>query len=128
VSNGPDFQKIPLVPVIAQDHASGVVLMLAYMNEEAFRETLATGRVCYYSRSRNKLWRKGEESGNVQEVKEIYYDCDADTLLIKVNQIGGAACHEGYQSCFFRKLSADGKSFEIIGKRVFDPAEVYKKG
>ncbi|MGE5193418.1 MAG: phosphoribosyl-AMP cyclohydrolase [Deltaproteobacteria bacterium] len=127
VSNGPDFQKTPLVPVIAQDHDSGVVLMLAYMNEEAFRETLATGRVCYFSRSRNKLWRKGEESGNVQEVKEIYYDCDADTLLIKVNQIGGAACHEGYQSCFFRKLSADGKSFEVVGERIFDPEKVYKK-
>src|SRR5258708_30712423 len=96
---GLDFNKTPLVPVIAQDHASGVVLMLAYMNEEAFRETLATGRVCYFSRSRNKLWRKGEESGNVQEVKELFYDCDADTLLVKVNQIGGAACHEGYQSC-----------------------------
>jgi phosphoribosyl-AMP cyclohydrolase len=127
VLNGPDFQKTPLLPVIAQDHASGVVLMLAYMNEEAFRETLATGRVCYFSRSRNKLWRKGEESGNVQEVKEIFYDCDADTLLVKVNQIGGAACHEGYQSCFFRKFSADGKSFEVVGERVFDPAKVYKK-
>src|SRR5882672_4684232 len=90
VLNGPDFQKTPLVPVVAQDHQSGVVLMLAYMNEEAFRETLATGRVCYFSRSRNKLWRKGEESGNVQEVKEIFYDCDADTVLIKVNQVGGA--------------------------------------
>jgi len=127
VSNGPDFQKTPLVPAIAQDDASGVVLMLAYMNEEAFRETLATRRACYFSRSRNRLWRKGEESGNVQEVKEILYDCDADTLLLKVNQIGGAACHEGYQSCFFRRLSADGKSFEVIGERVFDPAEVYKK-
>jgi phosphoribosyl-AMP cyclohydrolase len=127
VSNGPDFAKTPLVPAIAQDHASGVVLMLAYMNEEAFRETLATRRACYFSRSRNRLWRKGEESGNVQEVKEIFYDCDADTLLLKVNQIGGAACHEGYQSCFFRKLSADGKSFEVVGERIFDPAEVYKK-
>jgi phosphoribosyl-AMP cyclohydrolase len=127
VLNGPDFQKTPLVPVIAQDHASGVVLMLAYMNEEAFRETLATGRVCYFSRSRNKLWRKGEESGNVQEVRELFYDCDADTLLVKVNQIGGAACHEGFQSCFFRKLSADGRSFSIVGERLFDPAEVYKK-
>ena len=128
MSNGPDFQKTPLIPVIAQDYASGVVLMLAHMNEEAFRETLGTRRVCYYSRSRNKLWRKGEESGNVQEVREIYYDCDADTLLVKVNQIGGAACHEGYQSCFFRRLSADGKSFEVVGERLFDPAEVYKKG
>jgi len=127
VLNGPDFQKSPLVPVIAQDHASNVVLMLAYMNEEAFRETLATGRVCYFSRSRNKLWRKGEESGHVQEVKGIFYDCDADTLLVKVNQIGGAACHEGYQSCFFRKLSTDGTSYSIVGQRLFDPSEVYKK-
>jgi phosphoribosyl-AMP cyclohydrolase len=127
VLNGPDFQKTPLVPVIAQDHASGVVLMLAYMNDEAFRETLATGRVCYFSRSRNRLWRKGEESGNVQEVKELFYDCDSDTLLVKVNQVGGAACHEGFQSCFFRKLSADGASFSIVGERLFDPAEVYKK-
>jgi phosphoribosyl-AMP cyclohydrolase len=124
---GPDFEKTPLLPVIAQDEASGVVLMLAYMNEVAFRESLATGRVCYFSRSRNKLWRKGEESGNVQEIRAIYYDCDADTLLIKVNQIGGAACHEGYQSCFFRKLSPDGSSFEVVGERVFDPATVYKQ-
>jgi phosphoribosyl-AMP cyclohydrolase len=128
VADGPDFQKTPLIPVIAQDHASGVVLMLAYMNAEAFRETLATGRVCYFSRSRNKLWRKGEESGNVQEVRELFYDCDADTLLVKVNQIGGAACHEGYQSCFFRKLSADGKTVSVVGERLFNPAEVYKKG
>jgi len=127
VSQGPDFEKNELIPVIAQDDASGVVLMLAYMNEEAFRETLTTGRVCYYSRSRKRLWRKGEESGNIQEVRSIYYDCDADTLLVKVNQIGGAACHEGYQSCFFRKLSSDGRSFEIVGERLFDPAQVYKK-
>jgi phosphoribosyl-AMP cyclohydrolase len=124
---GPDFSKVPLLPVIAQDDATGEVLMLAYMNDEAYRETLRTGRVCYFSRSRNKLWRKGEESGNVQEVRGIFYDCDADTLLIKVNQIGGAACHEGYKSCFFRRLSADGGSFDIVGSRVFDPAQVYKK-
>ncbi|MBS0261162.1 MAG: phosphoribosyl-AMP cyclohydrolase [Planctomycetes bacterium] len=128
VSIGPDFQKTPLLPVIAQDAASGVVLMLAYMNEEAYRESLATGRVCYFSRSRNKLWRKGEESGNVQEIKAIFFDCDADTLLVQVNQIGGAACHEGYQSCFFRKLSADGSSFEVVGERVFDPQVVYQHG
>jgi phosphoribosyl-AMP cyclohydrolase len=127
VSVGPDFSKAPLLPVIAQDEATGEVLMLAYMNDEAYRETLRTGRVCYFSRSRNKLWRKGEESGNVQEVRGIFYDCDADTLLIQVNQIGGAACHEGYKSCFFRRLSADGGSFEIVGSRVFDPAQVYKK-
>ena len=124
---GPDFQKTPLMPVIAQDAATGEVLMLAYMNAEAYRETLQTRRVCYFSRSRNKLWRKGEESGNVQEVQEIFYDCDADALLVKVNQVGGAACHEGYKSCFFRKLSVDGNAEEVVGERVFDPAKVYKK-
>lgn len=125
--NGPDFGKCELIPVIAQDHVSGDVLMLAYMNQEAFDETLKTGRVCYYSRSRSKLWRKGEESGNVQEVREIYFDCDADTLLIKVHQIGGAACHEGYRSCFFRRLVPASGTVETVGERIFDPAQVYKK-
>ncbi len=122
----PDFKKSPLIPVIAQDAASKDVLMLAFMNEEAYQETLRTGRVCYFSRSRNKLWRKGEESGNVQEVREIFFDCDNDTLLITVNQIGGAACHEGYRSCFFRKLAPDGQTGEVVGERVFDPKAVYK--
>ena len=125
--SGPDFGKTELIPVIAQDDESGDVLMLAYMNEESYRETLQTGRVCYYSRSRQKLWRKGEESGNVQEVKAIFFDCDADTLLVKVRQIGGAACHEGYRSCFFRKVSPSSGEVEVVGQRVFDPAEVYKK-
>ena len=102
--------------------------MLAYMNRDAYEETLKTGRVCYWSRSRNKLWRKGEESGNVQEVQSIYLDCDADTLLVKVRQIGGAACHEGYRSCFFRKIDPQTGAVETVGQRVFDPAEVYKKG
>lgn len=124
--SGPNFEKCELIPVIAQDAENNDVLMLAYMNADAYQETLSTGRVCYYSRSRNKLWRKGEESGNVQQVKEIYFDCDADTLLIKVNQIGGAACHEGYRSCFFRKLDPQTGSVEVVGQRVFDPAEVYK--
>ncbi|MFO0918097.1 MAG: phosphoribosyl-AMP cyclohydrolase [Planctomycetaceae bacterium] len=127
MSNGPDFSKSDLIPVIAQDEASGDVLMLAYMNETAYRETLATGRVCYYSRSRQKLWRKGEESGNVQELKGVFYDCDADTLLVKVNQIGGAACHEGYRSCFFRKIDAATGEVSVVGERVFDPKAVYKK-
>jgi phosphoribosyl-AMP cyclohydrolase len=125
--NGPDFSKSELLPVIAQDEASGDVLMLAYMNEEAYAETLKTGHVCYYSRSRDRLWRKGEESGNVQEVKAIYFDCDADTLLIKVNQIGGAACHEGYRSCFFRQVVPDADEATVVGERVFDPKQVYKK-
>jgi phosphoribosyl-AMP cyclohydrolase len=125
--NGPDFSKCDLLPVIAQDEQSGDVLMLAYMNQQAYQETLETGRVCYYSRSRDRLWRKGEESGNVQEVKAIYFDCDADTLLIKVNQIGGAACHEGYRSCFFRQVVPGADQPQVVGERVFDPKAVYKK-
>jgi phosphoribosyl-AMP cyclohydrolase len=125
--SGPNFEKIELIPAIAQDEASGDVLMMAYMNKESYEETLKTGRVCYFSRSRQKLWRKGEESGNVQELKSIYYDCDADTILVKVNQIGGAACHTGYRSCFFTQIDpATGETSEV-GERVFDPKEVYKK-
>jgi phosphoribosyl-AMP cyclohydrolase len=121
-----DFDKSGgLVPVIAQDAASGVVLMLAWMNREAYEETLRTGRAVYFSRSRNRLWRKGEESGHYQEVREILIDCDADTILLKVQQIGGAACHEGYQSCFFRRVEGDGT--KVIAEKVFDPKEVYKK-
>ncbi|MDO4551397.1 MAG: phosphoribosyl-AMP cyclohydrolase [Planctomycetia bacterium] len=122
----PDFEKSGgLVTTIAQDAETGTVLMLAYMNEESYQETLRTGRAVYFSRSRQKLWRKGEESGNVQLVKEIFIDCDQDAILLKVEQIGKAACHEGYQSCFFRKLTPEG--VEIVGQRIFDPAEVYKK-
>jgi phosphoribosyl-AMP cyclohydrolase len=121
-----DFDKAGgLVPAIAQDAATGQVLMLAWMNHDAFEETLRTGRAVYFSRSRNKLWRKGEESGNVQEVREIYIDCDADTVLLKVHQVGGAACHEGYPSCFFRKVEPAG--LRVVGERVFDPKVVYKK-
>ena len=124
----PDFAKCGgLLTTIAQDAETGAVLMLAYMNEESYDETLATGRAVYFSRSRQKLWRKGEESGNVQIVKEIFIDCDRDAILLKVEQIGGSACHEGYQSCFFRKVNSADSTFEIVGERVFDPAEVYKK-
>jgi phosphoribosyl-AMP cyclohydrolase len=122
----PDFAKGDgLLPAIAQDAETGEVLMLAYMNAESYAETLATGRAVYYSRSRNKLWRKGEESGHVQEVRAIFFDCDADTILLKVHQIGGAACHEGYASCFFRQVTPQG--LKVIATRVFDPNEVYKK-
>ena len=114
-----------LVPAIAQDAETGQVLMIAWMNREAFEETLRTRRAVYFSRSRNRLWRKGEESGHVQEVREVYIDCDADTILLKVHQVGGAACHEGYASCFFRRVTAGGT--EVVGQRLFDPAEVYKK-
>ena len=125
--NGPDFDKHELIPVIAQDDVTGDVLMLAYMNRTAYEETLQTGRVCYWSRSRQKPWRKGEESGNVQELRSIYFDCDADTLLVKVHQIGGAACHEGYRSCFFRQIDPHTRHVDVVGERVFDPATVYKK-
>jgi phosphoribosyl-AMP cyclohydrolase len=114
-----------LVPAIAQDADTGQVLMLAWMNREAYEETVRTGRAVYFSRSRRKLWRKGEESGHVQEVREVYLDCDADTVLLKVHQVGGAACHEGYATCFFRKLEPDG--LRVVGERVFDPKQVYKR-
>jgi len=121
-----DFDKSGgLVPAVAQDAATGQVLMLAWMNRDAYEETLRTGRAVYYSRSRGKLWRKGEESGHVQEVRGVYIDCDADTILLKVNQIGGAACHEGYESCFFREVKPDG--LRVIAEKVFDPKAVYKK-
>jgi phosphoribosyl-AMP cyclohydrolase len=121
-----DFEKSGgLVPAIAQDARSGNVLMLAWMNREAFEETVRTGRTCYFSRSRNRLWRKGEESGHVQEVREVLIDCDADTILLKVDQVGDAACHEGYRSCFYRRLKDD--QLEVVGERVFDPKRVYKK-
>ncbi len=124
--NAIDFDKSGgLVPAIAQDADSGAVLMLAWMNREAYEETLRTGRAVYFSRSRNRLWRKGEESGHYQEVHEILVDCDADTILLKVRQLGGAACHEGYRSCFFRRV--EGNEMKTIAERVFDPKEVYKK-
>jgi phosphoribosyl-AMP cyclohydrolase len=121
-----DFDKAGgLLPAIAQDADTGQVLMMAWMNREAFDETLRTKRACYFSRSRGRLWRKGEESGHVQEVREVYLDCDADTILLKVKQQGGAACHEGYASCFFRRV--DGDRLQIVGERVFDPKQVYRK-
>jgi phosphoribosyl-AMP cyclohydrolase len=123
-----DFEKGGgLLPVVVQDAATGDMLMLAYMNAEAFQETVRTGQACYFSRSRNKLWRKGESSGNVQRVREIRVDCDADTVLLKVEQVGGAACHEGYHSCFFRRQTSDDQ-WEITGTPVFDPATVYGPG
>ncbi len=119
-----DFKKQGgLVPAIVQDSKTGEVLMLAYMNEQAFEETVRTMRACYYSRSRKTLWRKGEQSGNVQLVKEIRIDCDNDTVLLKVEQVGGAACHLGYRSCFFRRL--ENGSLVIDGVKIFDPEEVY---
>ncbi len=122
----PDFSKQQgLLPAIVQDAATGKVLMLAYMNESAWERTVETSKAHYWSRSRQKLWAKGEESGHVQNVKEIYLDCDLDTILLKVEQVGGAACHTGYESCFYRKY-VDG-TLQEEGSPVFDPKEVYKK-
>lgn len=121
----PRFTKeTPILPAIAQDADTSEVLMLAYMNEESFAETVKTGRAVYFSRSRNRLWRKGEESGHAQTVVQILVDCDADTILLKVRQ-QGVACHEGYRSCFFREL--DGQQVNIIAEREVDPESVYGK-
>jgi phosphoribosyl-AMP cyclohydrolase len=119
-----NFAKLDgLLPAIIQDTESGEVLMLGFMNQEAWEKTLATGRVHYFSRTRQKLWCKGETSGHVQVVKEMYLDCDDDTVLIKVEQVGGATCHTGYRSCFYRKI-VDGEA-RVVGVKVFDPKEVY---
>lgn len=123
----PDFEKQGgLVPTIAQEADTGEVLMLAYMNEEAFEKTLSTGEAHYWSRSRKTLWRKGGTSGHVQKVRSVRLDCDRDTVLLLVEQLGGAACHEGYRSCFFREVGPDGEVLQCCPK-VFDPEEVYKK-
>ena len=114
-----------LLPAIAQDAVTGTVLMLAWMNEEAFRETMTTGRTVYFSRSRGRLWRKGEESGHVQTVRAVLIDCDADSILLKVSQ-AGAACHEGYPTCFFRKLLENGQ-VELVEERLKQPTEIYSK-
>jgi len=114
-----------LVPAIVQDYETGEILMLAYMNQDAFNATLSTGKATYYSRSRQTLWVKGETSGNVQLVKEIRIDCDDDTVLIKVEQLGGAACHTGHRSCFYKKV--ENGIIRIVGEPVFDPKEVYDK-
>ena len=118
-----DFSKLNgLIPAVIQDYKTNKVLMVGFMNEEAYKRTLKDKKAWYFSRTRNKLWLKGETSGNFQLVREILVDCDNDTLLLKVEQVGKAACHKGYESCFFRKL--DGK---IAGKKIFEPEKVYKK-
>lgn len=119
------FDSKGLVPAIVQDHETGKVLMMAWMNLESLQMTIEKKKACYWSRSRNKLWLKGESSGNMQEVHDILIDCDGDTLLLKVSQKGGA-CHVGYHSCFYRK-TADGESMEICDTLMFDPEEVYGK-
>jgi len=121
-----DFEKTGgLIPAIAQDYETGEILMLAYMNQDAFEATLSSGKATYYSRSRQTLWVKGETSGNVQQVKEIRIDCDDDTVLLKVEQLGEAACHTGHRSCFHKTL--ENGSVRVIGEPLFDPREVYKK-
>jgi phosphoribosyl-AMP cyclohydrolase len=124
----PDFTKLDgLVPAIVQDAKTGDVLMLGFMNEEAFAATRASGDVTFFSRSRKKLWRKGEQSGHTLRVREIRVDCDNDAVLVRVDPLGPGVCHEGYESCFFRRLEPDG-SPAVIAKRTFDPAAVYGKG
>ncbi|RLB42286.1 MAG: phosphoribosyl-AMP cyclohydrolase [Deltaproteobacteria bacterium] len=122
-----DFKKgNGLVPAIVQEYESGEVLMLAYMNEEAWSKTLETGEAHFWSRSRNELWHKGATSGHVQKIKEIRIDCDNDTILLKVEQVGGAACHTGYKTCFHRRLESD-SHLTICSEKVFDPEKVYGK-
>jgi phosphoribosyl-AMP cyclohydrolase len=122
-----NFDKLNgLVPAVVQDYQSGEVLMVGFMNQEAWETTLRIGKATFYSRTRNTLWTKGLTSGHVQMVKEIRVDCDDDTVLLKVEQIGGAACHTGYRSCFYQKINED-RSVSIIGEPLFDPEEVYKK-
>jgi phosphoribosyl-AMP cyclohydrolase len=121
-----DFAKLDgLLPAIVQDAQTGEVLMLGFMNEEAYAATQASGEVTFFSRTRNKLWRKGEQSGHILRVREMRIDCDVDTLLIKVEALGPGVCHEGYRSCFFRRLSTEGTA-EVVEERKFDPKAVYK--
>ncbi len=123
---GLKFDENGLIPAVIQDARNNEVLMVAYMNDEAAEKTLKTKKAHFYSRSRKKLWLKGESSGHVQKVKEIRFDCDADCLLVKVDQVGGA-CHTGYRSCFYRKLKDNKGKVCISGKKMFDPDKVYKK-
>ena len=130
----PKFGPDGLIPCITSDAATNEVLMFAFMNAEALAHTIKTRKATYWSRSRNKLWIKGEESGNAQIVKDLLVDCDQDVVLLKVENVGGAACHNGYKSCFYRKLAASANAddpaslqLEFAARRVFDPATVYKK-
>jgi phosphoribosyl-AMP cyclohydrolase len=121
----PNFSKGDgLVPAIVQDAETKEVLMMAYMNRESWDTTMKTGKATYWSRSRQKLWLKGESSGNVQIIKAVFIDCDEDTILLQVKQLGDAACHTGYRSCFYRKLN--GTDFVVVGEKIFNPEEVYK--
>jgi phosphoribosyl-AMP cyclohydrolase len=120
-----DFGKLEgLVPAVVQDAGTGEVLMVGYMNAEALRATFATGEVTFYSRSRKQLWRKGEQSGHRLQLREMRVDCDSDALLVRVEALGPGVCHEGYRSCFFRRLAPDGAA-TVVAERVFDPGKVY---
>jgi phosphoribosyl-AMP cyclohydrolase len=121
------FDANGMIPAVVQDAATKQVLMVAWMNEAAVRLTIETKKAHYYSRSRNKMWLKGEESGHVQLVKSLRTDCDKDVILLEVEQVGGAACHDGYESCFYRKLDTPGTDWQVDGRKVFDPATVYRK-
>src|SRR5450759_2952809 len=120
------FDSQGLIAAIAQDENSGEVLMMAWMNKESLRATIETRRATYWSRSRKKLWAKGEESGNIQEVRSVHVDCDADAVLLKVHQVGGAACHTGHRSCFYREVVDAGTGFKESGETLFNPDNVYK--
>ncbi|MCL2335505.1 MAG: phosphoribosyl-AMP cyclohydrolase [Endomicrobia bacterium] len=120
------FDDKGLIPAVVQDWKDGAVLMVAYMNKEAVKRTLKTKKATFWSRSRQSFWVKGESSGNIQKVKEFYFDCDGDCIVLKVQQIGGAACHTGHRSCFFRKVTSTGNT-KVVGKKLFDPEKVYKK-
>ncbi len=120
---GIDWDKNPLIPAIAQDFKTSEVLMLAYMNKESLELTLKSGVVHYFSRSKQRIWKKGEESGNIQNVKELFLDCDSDTILIKVEQVGDSACHTGKRSCFFKKI--ENSEIKEIGEKIFDPSLRY---
>lgn len=118
------FDRQGLIPAVIQDDTTNEVLLIAFMNEEALQRTRETGYTHFFSRSRNKIWHKGEQSGNVQEVCSIFLNCEENSLLIRVVQHGGAACHDGYKSCYYRRLLPNGTS-QTIAERIFDPAEVY---
>jgi phosphoribosyl-AMP cyclohydrolase len=121
------FDSDGLIPAIAQEEESGEILMMAWMNRESVQSTVETNRATYWSRSRKKLWMKGEESGNIQEVRSIHVDCDGDVILLKVHQVGGAACHTGHRTCFYREVVDGGDGFKESGDVLFDPNKVYRK-
>ena len=125
--NEPDFSKDKgLIPAIVQEYRSGKVLMLAYINRQSWEKTLQTGEAHYWSRSRQEIWHKGETSGYIQKIKEVYVDCDSDTVLFRVEQVGGAACHTGFESCFHKRVDENGR-VTVEGRKIFDPERVYKK-